>query len=258
MERPLDRRGRRTVTRKTKYRLKQLNALAMAMLTGLEALPAFAQSDAERNVADSAGQPQDAVVSYVQEPVVQTPTLYPRVSFNATGSKEWHVYVDANLHAYHFDRQAVKDYHFNENNLGLGLEAGNDVFRIMVGQYHNSIWRNSTFFLAGYTPFQFDITSKDRVNLGPVAGVVSGYLEDATVQVPYTITDPVRGFQSTRYRTENTQKPRGFMPAAGLLLSYEHDHKWGVNLIAVPNVKRAGIYGFVGVQGRIAIPSSWF
>ena len=241
------------MTRKTKYRLKQLGAVALAMITGLEALPAFAQSDAERNVSDSTGQPQAAVVSYEQAPVAQTPTLYPRVSFNATGSKEWHVSVDANLHAYHFDRQAVKDYHFNENNLGLGLEVSNDVFSFRIGQYHNSIWRNSTYLLFGYTPFQFDITSKDRVNLGPIGGVVSGYLEDTTVQVPYTITDPVRGFQSTRYRTEDTQKPRGFMPAAGLLLSYEHDHKWGVNVIAVPNVKRAGVYGFLGIQARIVV-----
>lgn len=246
------------MTRKTKFRLKQIGAVALAMLTGLEALPAFSQSDAERNVSDSTGQPQTAVVSYVQDPMPQTPTLYPRVSFQATGSKEWHVYVDANLHAYHFDRQAKQEYHFNENNFGVGMEITNNVFRFMFGQYHNSIWRNSTFFLVGYTPIQFDITSKDHVNLGPVAGGLSGYLEDTTVQVPYTITDPVRGFQSIRYRSENTQKPRGFMPAAGLLLSYEHDDRWGVNIIAVPNVKRAGVYGFLGFQGRVAIPSSWF
>lgn len=219
------------------------------------AAPAHAQS-----LEDQAVEPhQTTEVSYVQAPVVREPTITPRVSFQAMGSSDWHMYVDANLHAYHFDRQAVKEYHFNENNLGVGLEwVRGDVWRIMVGQYHNSIWRNATYFLAGYTPLAVAITDKDHVNIGVVAGALSGYTENAQVQVPYTITDPVRGFQYTRYKTETVQKPRGFMPAAGVLVSYEHDNKFGLNLIFVPNLRRAGVYGFMGIQARIGIPDNWW
>lgn len=248
------------MTRKTKYRLKQLGAVALAMITGLEALPAFAQSDAERNVSDSTGQPQAAVVSYVQDPVPQTPFLFPSVSFQPLGSKDFHLYVDLNLHAYHFDRQAKKEYDFNENNWGGGLEYTNDVIGVMAGYYRNSIWRPSWYVLARYTPVQLDITSKDRVNVGIVAGALSGYMKNTMVP-GFTYTPVLNALGATWVKTPTSvpgQEPRGFMPAAGLIVSYEHEHKWGVNLIAVPNVKSAGIYGFLGIQGRVAIPSSWF
>ncbi|PQV53314.1 hypothetical protein [Paraburkholderia sp. BL21I4N1] len=246
------------MTRKTKYRLKQLGAVAMAMITGLEALPAFAQSHAERNVSDSTGQPQAAVVSYVPDPMPQTPTptLYPRVSLQALGSKDFHLYVDLNLHAYHFDRTAKKENDFNENNWGGGLEYTNDVVGVMAGYYRNSIWRPSWYLLARYTPVQLDITSKDRVNVGIVAGGLSGYTKTAYTQ-GYTIgytPEPGGGRLPflTPARVPNGTTPRGIMPAAGLLVSYEHNHEWGVNLIAVPNLKSAGIYGFLGFQGRVA------
>ncbi|WP_186083208.1 hypothetical protein [Burkholderia gladioli] len=250
------------MTRKTKYRLKQISTVALALLTGFEALPAFAQSDAEHNVSTSPDEPP-AVVTYVEDPAPQTPTLYPRVSFQALGSKDFHLYVDLNLHAYHFDRQAKKEYDFNENNWGGGLEYTNDVVGVMVGYYRNSIWRPSWYLLGRYSPVQFDFTSKDRMNVGIVAGALSGYTEPTygngyrVVQEP----SPYNGELMPNLvpaRVVTGEKPRGIMPAAGLIISYEHDHKWGVNLIAVPNFKSAGIYGFLGVQGRIAIPSSWF
>ncbi|HDR9236665.1 TPA: hypothetical protein QDB43_000350 [Burkholderia vietnamiensis] len=245
------------MTRKTKYRLKQLSALALAMLTGLEALPAFAQSD-----SDSTTGPDDqtAVVSYEQAPVAQTPTLTPRVSLQGLGSKEFHLYVDVNLHAYHFDRQAKKEYDFNENNWGGGLEYTNDVVGVMAGYYRNSLRDPSWYVLGRYTPLQFDLTSKDRLNLGIVAGALSGYKKNTMVP-GFTYTPILNGLGATWVKTPTSvpgQKPRGFMPAAGVLLSYEHNHQWGVNVIAVPNVKSAGIYGFLGFQARVAIPSSWF
>ena len=218
------------------------------------AMPAHAQSLDDQAAA---AQPT-TIVSYVQAPVEQHTTILPRVSFQGLGSSnDWHLYVDANLHAYHFDRAEAHANHYNENNFGGGLEFTNDVLGVMAGYYHNSIWRGSWYVLGRYTPVQFDITSKDRVNVGVLGGVLSGYLKNTMVPgmvgsyVPY-------GLGTTWTETPGMvpgQKPRGFMPAAGFLVSYEHNHQWGVNLIFVPPLHVEGVSPFMGVQARIALPA---
>lgn len=224
------------------------------------ATPAHAQS-----LEDQAAAAQTStVVSNVQAPVAQEPSmLHPRLSFQALGSNnDWHLYVDANLHAYHFDRDAVHKYGFNENNFGGGLEFTNDVLGVMAGYYHNSIWRGSLYVLGRYSPLQLDLTSKDRLNAGFVFGGLSGYTEPTygngyrIVQEPAANGELMPNIISARVVTG--QRPRGFMPAAGALLSYEHDHAFGLNLIFVPNFRSAGIYGFMGIQARIGIPDRWW
>lgn len=234
---------------------------ALFTLSMSATMPAHAQSLEDQAAAAQA----PTQVSYVQAPVAvpQDQTILPRVSFQTLGSSnDWHLYLDANLHAYHFNRAEAHANDFNENNFGAGLEYTNDVFGVMGGYYRNSIWRPSWYLLGRYTPVQIDFTSKDRVNIGVLAGLLSGYTKTtytqgyAVTQVPNSLgtgTMPVLSpatFAST--------KPRGIMPAGGFLVSYEHDHKWGLNLIFVPPVRSEGVAAFVGFQGRIAIPDNWF
>ena len=260
------------MTRTNRNRLKHFSALSLVALTTLSALPAFAQSDAERNVIESGS---SRPVPEVDVPVVpqaqaqapaDTSSFNPGVSFQPLGSRDFHLYVDLNLHAYHFDREAVKEQHFNENNWGGGLEYTNDVVGVMGGYYRNSIWRPSWYLLGRYTPLQFDLTSKDRVNVGILAGALSGYTRTSTKYAPgymaMSIPEHDGGSMPEMVKTETpvgtTTSPRGIMPAAGLLVSYEHNHEWGVNLIAVPNYERASLYGFVAVEVRIAVPKTLF
>lgn len=222
-------------------------------LFSVAAMPAHAQSLEDQ--AAAAADPSTTEVSYVQAPVPTETTITPRVSFQSTGSRsDWRLYVDANVRAYHFDRAEARQNNYLEANYGGGLEITNDVLGATFGYYHNSIHRGSWYILGRYTPLQFDLTSKDRVNVGIEGGILSGYLKtyevfegygfDRTPGQPTTIV-PVYGTQS---------KPRGFMPAAGLLVSYEHNHQWGVNLIFVPPVRSEGVSPFMGVQLRYALP----
>ena len=239
---------------------------ALTMLCGIAAMPAHAQS-LEDQAAAAAPAPTQVVkdqpvaasstteVSYVQAPVQTETSITPRVSFQTTGSRDdWRLYVDANVRAYHFDRAEAHANHYLEANYGGGFEITNDVLGATFGYYHNSIHRGSWYILGRYTPFQFDLTSKDRVNVGVLAGVLSGYLKTSEVFEGYGF-DRTPGQPTTIVPVYGTQsKPRGFMPAAGFLVSYEHNHQWGVNLIFVPPVRSEGVSPFMGVQLRYALP----
>lgn len=235
------------------------SALAgLFMLFSVAAMPAHAQSLEDQAAA---ADPSTTVVSYVQAPVPTETTITPHVSFQSMGSSDdWHLYVDVNLHSYHFNRAEARQNNYLEENYGAGFEYTNDVLGVMAGYYHNSIHYGSWYIGGRYTPVQFDFTSKDRVNVGLFFGAVSGYRKTTYTQ-GYKVTqvqDPVWGLQPllTPAMVPNGTKPRGFIPAAGLLVSYEHNHEWGVNLIFVPPVPSEGVAAFGAVQARIAIPAS--
>lgn len=214
------------------------------------AMPAHAQSLEDQAAA---AQPT-TIVSYVQAPVEQHTTILPRVSFQLTGADDWHIYIDANVHAYHFDRAEAAANHYNENNWGGGFELTNDVLGIEAGYYYNSLRKDSFYFLGRYTPVQFDITSKDRVNVGVVAGILSGYVKSSQVFEGYGF-DRQPGQAPTIVPVYSTHtSPRGFMPAAGFLVSYQHSDMFGLNLIFVPPVRSEGVSPFMGIQLRYGLP----
>lgn len=239
----------------TTTRTGLFTAAMFTMLTFFT-LPAHAQSLEDQAAAAQ----QTSEVSYVQAPVAQEPSVAPRLSLQATGSNEWHLWLDANVHAYHFDRAEAHANHYNENNWGGGFELTNDVLGVMGGYYRNSIWRPSWYLLGRYTPVQFDLTSKDRINIGVLAGLLSGYTK-TTYTNGYTVRQVPNDLGTGTMpvispATFASTKPRGIMPAAGFLISFEHDHLWGVNLIFVPPVRSEGVSPFVGMQFRLGLPVS--
>lgn len=122
-------------------------------------------------------------------------------------------YINQNLTAYHYDRDAVREKNFNENNPGIGYESDDGIHRVMLGGYKNSERRNSLYALAGYTPFRLG-----DLQAGIVGGGVTGYRRDIT-------------------------------PVLGLLMSKKLGDL-GVNLVLSPNVPKQNVYGFAGLQLR--------
>ena len=129
------------------------------------------------------------------------------------------LYLDQNLAAYHWDRNAVKEKNFNEVNPGLGIEYDNGKWRGMLGNYLNSMRGNSNYGLLGYTPI-IKNTDYGTFKAGMIGGGVTGY------DLPIA-------------------------PVAGLLGSYQNG-KFGLNLMAVPDAEIGGkkAYGFAGLQAR--------
>lgn len=125
-------------------------------------------------------------------------------------------YMDQNVGSYHFDRQAVKDLNFSENNPGLGIERDNGDHRQMAGFYKNSERNPSVYGLYGYTPFHLG----DNFKAGIIGGGVTGY------KMPIA-------------------------PVAGLIGTYQGKNL-GVNVTVVPDAKvgENRAYGFTGVQLR--------
>lgn len=130
------------------------------------------------------------------------------------------LYINRNIAAYHLDRGKKEANDYNETNPGLGLEYKDGDKRYMIGQYLNSLRKNSNYALMGYTPFNAD-TSIGKFGAGIVGGAVTGY--------PFM----------------------DITPAAGLLGTYENG-KFGANLIATPTVTIDGKTndGFIGLQGK--------
>jgi hypothetical protein len=125
-----------------------------------------------------------------------------------------------NIAAYHWNRDKQKQMDYNENNPGFGLEYQDGDRRYMIGQYLNSLRKNSNYALMGYTPLHADI-GIGRFSAGVVGGGITGY-------------------------------PTGVVtPAAGLLGSYDNGN-FGVNLMAVPNAKigSTDVDGFLGLQAK--------
>ena len=126
-------------------------------------------------------------------------------------------YLDINVGCYHWDRQAVKEYNFNENNFGIAYEHDNGNFLETIGYYNNSLRVNSDYALVGYEPIKLG-----SVKLGVIGGVITGY----------------------KY------KSAPFVPAIGAIATYNTSFG-GINLIATPNYKSMGVYGFLGLQLKI-------
>lgn len=133
------------------------------------------------------------------------------------------LYLDANLTAYHWNRDKTKKYDYNEVNPGLGIEHDSGDWRQMIGRYKNSLNGKSNYGLVGYTPLQYD-TPIGNLKLGGVAGGVTGY--------------PMASIA----------------PAAGLLATLQRGNL-GLNLMAVPTVKFGDTTadGFAGLQARYKI-----
>jgi hypothetical protein len=130
------------------------------------------------------------------------------------------VSIDQNISSYHWNRDNKEKNNYNEINPGIGLEYKDGDMRYMIGNYLNSLNQNSNYLLAGYTPVN-KLSDLGRFSAGVVGGGITGY-------------------------------PTGVVtPAAGLLGSYENG-KFGLNLLAVPNVKISGkdVDGFLGIQSR--------
>ena len=125
-------------------------------------------------------------------------------------------YINQNLAAYHWERDAVKKYNLNENNPGIGFERDYGLSRLMVGGYKNSDRKNSLYALLGYTPVEIN-----NLKAGVFGGGVTGY-------------------------------DRPVIPAAGLLFSYQ-GKDLGANVMLTPNVPRQNIHGFAGLQLRYPI-----
>lgn len=129
-------------------------------------------------------------------------------------------YLDANLSAYHLDRDRKNQMNYNESNPGFGIEHDDGDWRQMFGQYKNSLRGNSNYALLGYTPIHYD-TPYGNFKLGGVVGGITGY--------PYL----------------------PLTPAAGLLGTYDYGN-FGANLIVTPTVRSGDkqFDGFIGLQGR--------
>lgn len=128
--------------------------------------------------------------------------------------------IDESISAYHWNRDKKEKMDYNESNPGIGLEYQDGNTRFMIGNYLNSLRKNSNYGLVGYTPFNAK-TDVGNFSGGIVGGGITGY--------------PMADV----------------MPAAGLLGSYENG-KFGINLLAVPNVKMGDkdIDGFLGLQTK--------
>ncbi|HWQ96264.1 MAG TPA: hypothetical protein VN368_02715 [Candidatus Methylomirabilis sp.] len=127
-------------------------------------------------------------------------------------------YANINLAAHHWNRADTSRLNLNEFNPGIGIERENGNFRQMAGIYKNSIRKPSIYALAAYIPVH-----AGPLNIGIAGGLVTGY-------------------------------KKALVPAAGLaIILTEQGQRLGLNLIAVPSVKKLGICGFLGIQARIKL-----
>lgn len=121
-------------------------------------------------------------------------------------------YINVNVAAYHFNRDATAKYNFNEVNPGVGIEFSNRNNGYMFGVYNNSIYGQSAYALATYTPIHVS-----NVDIGVVGGGVTGY------------------------------KYAYIVPAVGVLMTMKYK-RVGVNIMLVPEVQSMDVYGFAGLQ----------
>lgn len=127
-------------------------------------------------------------------------------------------FIDVTFHSYHYDRSLVAEQGLNEHNIGIGFERDMGDTRLMVGEYHNSYYKNSVYAIAGYTPIHVG-----NVSVGVAAGAITGY--NSTV-----------------------------VGLAAALVSVDYKSV-GVNILAVPSVTYQGEYysGFAGFQMRFKL-----
>ncbi len=126
--------------------------------------------------------------------------------------------LDISTTSYH-TRQWARDS-LNQDNPGLGVEyhcTRNSGFA--AGFYRNSYSRTSVYTLATYTPLHISLPEGFTLAAGGLAGVISGY-------------------------TNQEAPARPLMAAA--LLEVRNSQRYGINLVAVPNIGRSA--GFIGLQ----------
>ena len=129
-------------------------------------------------------------------------------------------FLDVNVAAYHWDRQAVVSRKLNESNPGIGLEHVDGRIRTAIGYYKNSLFKPSLYGFAGVDVVQKDL-SVGKLSFGILAGGVTGY------NLPVApVIGAVATFQAKRL---------------------------GVNILLTPNAKIGGqnAYGFAGLQMRV-------
>lgn len=115
--------------------------------------------------------------------------------------------------------KAAARRHLNQANPGLGLEyqATQDI-GLAAGFYRNSFERTSAYALIDWTPLHLRLPVGLSASMGIAGGVVSGYAH----------VNPVAPF------------------AAAALIKIRGARRWGINLVAVPNVSASS--GFIGLQ----------
>lgn len=115
--------------------------------------------------------------------------------------------------------KAAARHSLNQVNPGLGLEyqATRDI-GLAGGFYRNSFERTSAYALVDWTPLHLRLPAGLSASMGIAGGVVSGYAN----------VNPVAPF------------------AAAALIRIRGARRWGINLVAVPNVSASA--GFIGLQ----------
>ena len=116
--------------------------------------------------------------------------------------------------------KAAARRHLNQVNPGLGLEypLSRDI-GLAGGFYRNSFERTSAYALVDWTPLHLRLPAGLSASMGIAGGVVSGYAH----------VNPVAPFA-----------------AAALIRMIRGARRWGINLVAVPNVSASS--GFIGLQ----------
>ena len=109
--------------------------------------------------------------------------------------------------------------HLNPVNPGLGLEyqLSRDI-GVAGGFYRNSFERTNAYALVDWTPLHLRLPAALSASMGVAGGIVSGYAN----------INPLAPF------------------AAAALIKIRGARRWGLNLVAVPNV--AASSGFIGLQ----------
>ncbi|SDG96836.1 hypothetical protein SAMN05216466_106222 [Paraburkholderia phenazinium] len=263
------------MTRTNRYRLKQLGALSLVALTTLTALPAFAQSDAERNVMVSNGQRPESVVSQLdQDGDIPTSTFQAPAESNTgpdiapsqehllgsvssplfnwmDNGKPWRNYLAVNMASIHFNRGVRAEYHYKEFNPGIGYERSNGDYGVAIGGYRNSLGVESKYVLFIATPAHLAVGSGSNqvvFSAGGAVGGITGYVKRSTYTQSYRQVIPGESPQIVqRTRQVSTTSPRPIIPAVGAVLTAEWG-LWRLRAFLVPSVHSLDVDGFSGFQ----------
>lgn len=122
------------------------------------------------------------------------------------------MYLNINIHAHHWNREAASKLNLNEVNPGVGLEFVEGDYRKMIGFYRNSDRNTSAYALLAWAPVKIGV-----VKLGAFGGMVTGY------ESPY-------------------------LPVAGATAIVEITEKVNLNITAIPTISSIRCYGFLGFQ----------
>lgn len=119
------------------------------------------------------------------------------ISTGASAGEYWGVMT---LGSYHVNPAE----HYNENNLGLGVEYRRDALIATAGAYRNSAYKNSVYAMVGALPIEVG-----PFKMGGLVGIANGY--------------PL-------------MNNGGIVPAAAGIIALEGERA-GVNLVIIPGIK---------------------